>query len=290
MVESPANAIVDPAPRADMDAAADRVAKVIKATVEAFKSSFQWTKPSPQEHSAIPSDSSPKFVAVRGLAHRMSAIMDVPQFKVTMNGRPTFSDVESAISVPICITASDDRMVAKALSDVVQERDGQDPDEIRPLFCFDPVWQKERADSPDEKMQVKCTGIHFSRDELHTLLEQEAAGTHLVLVVVPAASEIQDMTFCDNVPEYLASEEPFGPSVMALEWNQLRAALETPDGHTFVDKNASLAWATAAVPAPASPAPSVSPGGKKRRRDDDDDDAEEAVQQGVKKSSRDAAA
>jgi hypothetical protein len=267
-----------------MDAAADRVAKVIKATIEAFKSSFQWTKPAPQEHSAIPSDSSPKFVAVRGLAHRMSAVMDVPQFKVTMNGRTTFSDVESAISVPISFKASDDRMVAKALSKVVQERDGQDPDEIRPLFCFDPVWQKERADSPDEKMEVKCTGIHFSRDELRTLLEQEAAGTHLVLVVVPAGSEIQDMTFCDNVPEYLASEEPFGPSVMALEWNQLRAALETPDMHTFVDKNASLAWATTAVPTPASPASSA---GKKRRRDYDDDD--EVVQQAAKKPSRDAA-
>ena len=224
-----------------MDSYAAVIADAVWQRVEELKRCTTWTKPPPTLKARIPATSKPRFVAVRGLVHRTTAGMSVPQFETKLAGDIDINNI--GVSMPVALIPANDHTVAKTLWCKVNAEKGEDSDDQRALFCFDPVWEKERADTPDEKMKVTCTGIHFSVKELRTLLKEEADDSHLVIVVVPADSEIEDMTFCETAPEFRASEVPFGPSVMALEWRHLHSALEAPSAHAFVDKNASLAWA-----------------------------------------------
>jgi hypothetical protein len=211
------------------DISVTTTAAMMKAALEAYKETHTWHKPNQEHCNAIDGDSTPKFVAVRGGLHRLTADIEIPQWWPIPEVRVT---EDGGMEVSMTIKNADDESVFDSMKTMVGEG--------RRVLAFFPTWGKDTTDDPEERIDVTGCVLHFSEDEIARLLEYETDGSHLVLCVMPQTSEVEDMALCDSAPyESFVAGDDRRPAFMALRWDKLK----NKDAFVFVDPIASREWA-----------------------------------------------
>ena len=204
-------ATVDTAPT---DAEVDRVRRIVDETVKAFNQAAPFQPPPLPPRAAIECSSTPIYVAIHGKEHRLTALINSPKIKATASVKLTD---ENCMEVNVDISKiTQSHMMGRLCAGLIER------ETIKPgtqMFWFPPAWGIDH-DPEENKIDVECCVLHFSKAEIDALLELEVPNTHLVLCVV-TSDRCDDMTECDDALATMMSESG-KPSVMQLKWWELK--------------------------------------------------------------------